>query len=158
MQKITWNHKCHVCQRPIKRGKPMILFLTDKPMLVGICHSTCGATKYRYGHFQMCPPDSLSDEQVSFLIHFFYRLFSLPGGMEPNRELRLCLVYLLRGYPDSMTNPMASFRKFLDSYKHLSHEPLYEGDLEADYLLTLGHIQKATKEEPVGIEMNFRKL
>jgi len=158
MQKISWNHKCHVCQRPIKRGKPMILFLTDKPMLVGICHSTCGATKYRYGHFQMCPPDYLSNQQVSFLMHFFYRLFSLPGGMEPNRELRLCLVDFLRDYPDSMTNPMASFRKFMDSYKHLHYESLYERDLEADYLRTLGHIQKATKEEPVGIEMNFRKL
>jgi len=136
----------------------MILFITDKPMLVGVCHSTCGATKYRYGHFQMCPPDYLSDEQVSFLMHFFYRLFSLPGGMEPNRELRMYLVDLLRDYPDSMVNPMASFRKFLDTYKRWSHEWLYEGDLETDFLRILGQIQKAAKEEPVGIEMDFRKL
>jgi len=127
-------------------------------MLVGVCHSTCGATKYRYGHFQMCPPDYLSDEQVSFLMHFFYRLYSLPGGMEPNRELRMYLVDLLRDYPDSMVNPMAFFRKFLDDYMHLSHEWLYEGDLEADSLRILGQIQKAAKEEPVGIEMDFRKL
>lgn len=158
MQKITWKHTCHICHRPINRGKPMILFITDKPMLVGVCHSTCGATKYRYDHFQMCPPDYLSDEQVSFLMHFFYRLFSLPGGMEPNRELRMCLVDLLRDYPDSMVNPMASFRKFLDDYKRWSHEWLYEGDLETDFLRTLGQIQKAAKEEPVGIEMDFRKL
>jgi hypothetical protein len=136
----------------------MLLFLTDKPMLVGVCHSTCGATKYRYGHLQMCPPDHLSDEQVSFLMHFFYRLFSLPGRMEPNRELRLCLLDWLRDYPDSMVNPMASFWKFLDGYKHWSHEWPYEGDLEADYLRILGQIQKAAKEEPVGIEMDFRKL
>jgi len=106
----------------------------------------------------MCPPDYLSDEQVSFLIHFFYRLFSLPGGMEPNRELRICLADILRDYPDSMVNAMASFRKFLVAYKRWAHEWLYDGDLETDFLRILAHIQKAAKEELAGIEMDFRKL
>jgi len=31
--------------------------------------------------------------------------------MEPNRELRMFLVDLLRAYPDSMVNPMVAYRK-----------------------------------------------
>jgi len=157
MPKITWNHACYICHRPITRGKPMILFTTDRPALVGICHSTCGATKYRYVHFQMCPPDYLSDEQVSFLMHYFYKLFSLPGGEDPNRELRLCLATFLDDYPSSVTSPKVSLQKFMDEHKRWSRKWLYEGDLETDLLRTLGMIQKAASEEPAGMEMDFRK-
>ncbi len=78
--------------------------------------------------------------------------------MEPNRELRICLVDILIDYPASMVNVMASFGKFMDNYKRWFHEWLYEGDLDTDFLRILGHIQKAAKEEPAGIEMDFRKL
>jgi len=104
----------------------------------------------------MCPPDYLSDEQISFLVQFYYRFYNLPGGQEPNRELRICLATLLRDYPTAMVNPMASFQKFLDKYKRWSREWLYEGDLEMDFLRTLGQIQEAARALPVGVEIDFR--
>ena len=156
MHKITWQYECLFCKRPIQRGRPTIIFSMDEPKLIGISHSTCCATKYNYGHFQMCPPDYFSDEQVSFLVQFFHRLYSLPGGFQPNRELRLCLITLLQDYPASLANPMASLQEFLDEYKHWSHEWLYDGDLETDFLRSLGEIQRAARENPVGIETDFR--
>ena len=104
----------------------------------------------------MCPPDYLTDEQFSFLMHYFYRFYSLPGGMEPNRELRFSLITLLRDYPASFANPMASLRKFQDEYKHQSYQQSYEGDLEADFLSSLGEIQREAREKPVGVEADFR--
>ena len=156
MKKITWKCLCSICQRPIHRGKPTIFFATDRPMMLGICHSKCSYGRYNYGHFQMCPPDYLSDEQISFLVEFYHRLYSLPGGQDPNRELRWCLGFLLRDYPASLASPMASFRKFLDEHKHWSHEWLYDGDLETDFLRILGQIQRAARETTVGVEIDFR--
>ena len=89
-------------------------------------------------------------------MHFFYRLYSLPGGQEPNRELRWCFADLLQKYPASLANPMASLREFLDEHKHWSHEWLYSGDLETDFLRILGQIQQAAREMPVGVEIDFR--
>jgi len=156
MQKITWKYPCTICQRPIQRGKPTILFATDRPEMLGICHSTCGYRWYRYGQFQMCPPHYLSDEQISFLVQSYHKLYSLPGGQEPNRELRWCLAVLLQNYPASLTNPMVSYRQSLDEHKLLPRDWLYEGDLEADLLRLLGQIQSAAREEPLGIEIDFR--
>ena len=156
MQKIAWECLCCICQRPIHRGKPTILFATDRPMMLGICHSKCSYDRYSYGLFQMRPPDYLSGEQISFLVQFYHRLYNLPGGQEPNRELRWCLGILLQDYPASLANPMASLRKFLDEHKHWSHEWLYDGDLETDFLRILGQIQRAAREMPVGVEIDFR--
>jgi len=158
MDKVTWRHQCFVCKRPIRGGKPCVVFSTDKTELVGLCHSRCsyGLYQYDYGWFQMCPPDYLSEEQLSFLVQFYYRLYNLPGGQEPNRELRICLATLLSDYPASMVNPMVSFRTCLDEYKRWSREWLYEGDLETDFLRILGHIQRATREMPVKAEIDFR--
>ncbi len=104
----------------------------------------------------MCPPDYFSEEQVSFLMQFFHRLYSLPGGFEPNRELRFCLITFLQDYPESMTDPMASLQKFLVEYKQWSNEWLYDGDLEEDFLRILGQIQKEAREKPAGVEADFR--
>ncbi len=104
----------------------------------------------------MCPPDYLSDEQISFLVQFFYKLYSLPGGLKPNPELQWCLVTLLQNYPVSLADPMASMRKFLDEHKFTFHEWLYKGDLEVDFLRSLGQIQKAARENPAGVEADFR--
>ena len=95
-------------------------------------------------------------KRVSFLAQLYYTLYSLPGGEKPNHELRRCLGEFLHDYPESTTNPLASLKKFMDTYKQWSHEWLYEGDLERDFLHTLGEIQKAAKEDPVGVEVDFR--
>lgn len=156
MQKISWGCLCSICQRPLHRGKPTLLFATDRSEMLGICHSTCGYRRYRYGQFQMCPPHYLSDEQISFLVQFYHKLYSLPGGQEPSSELRWRLAALLRNYPFSLANPMASFYKFLDEHQHGPKECLYDGDLEADFLCTLGQIQRAAREKPTGMEIDFR--
>jgi len=103
----------------------------------------------------MCPPDYLSDEQISFLVQFYHRLYSLPGGQEPNRELRICLATLLRDYPTSLANPMASLRKFLDEYKQWSHEWLYNGDLETDFLRLSGRFREQLERSPWELKLTF---
>jgi hypothetical protein len=90
-------------------------------------------------------------------MHFYLRLYSLPGGMEPNGQLRRCLVYLVREYPDSMSDPMASYRAWIEEQKHLARREPYEGDLETDFLRSLGEIQRSAKEKPVQVEIDFRK-
>lgn len=158
MEKITWKQQCFVCNRPILGGNPCVVFSTDKPGLVGICHARCsyGLYRYRYGWFHMHPPDSLSSEQVSFLMHFYIRLYSLPGGMEPNGQLRRYLSYLIREYPPSMIKPMESFRLCLDEQKGLPNGGPYEGDLETDFLRSLGDIQRSARMNPVHVEIDFR--
>jgi hypothetical protein len=66
------------------------------------------------------------------------------------------LAGILRNYPASLANPMASMRKFLDEYKYQAYQQLYEGDLETDFLRLLGQIQREARENPVGIEADFR--
>jgi hypothetical protein len=126
-------------------------------MLVGICHSTCGYGRYQLDPFQMCPPNYLSDKQLSFLMHFVHWLYTLPGGMNPNRELRISVARLLREYPASMADPMESFRGFLNEHRRFHQEWLYEGDLEADYFRFLGNVQEAARKAPVRVEIDFRK-
>jgi len=123
-------------------------------MMVGICHSTCGSRRYSYGHFQMCPPDYLSEEQISFLVQFYPKLYSLPGRDKPNSDLRRCLADTLWDYPHSLINPAVHLRKFQEQNRNKSQQ--YEGDLETDFLRILGQIQKEGGEKPVGVEIDFR--
>ncbi len=104
----------------------------------------------------MCPPYYLSNEQLSFLTEFFHRLYSLPGGEQPDRELRFCLAHLLRDYPASLANPLASLRAFLDECRRVNHKWLYHGDLEMDFLRLLGQVKKAAEQKPVEVEIDFR--
>ena len=153
MPLITWNHSCYFCHRQITRGKPTILFATDKPLLFGISHSTCGATKHKYGHHQLNPPDHLSPEQVAFLIQYFPMLYSLPSGFEPNSDLRRCAANFHWDYPAILTNPMKCVRDFQEQNQY---EPrAYAGDLEADYLRFLAKVQQAAKENRVDVEFDF---
>ena len=131
----------------------MILFTTDKPMLLGVSHSTCAATKYRIGHHQMNPPDYLSQEHVSFLVQFYPMLYGLPGGFEPNADLRRCAADLLWDYPAIMANPLKCIQDFRQQKENKSQT--YQGDLEADYLRFLAKVQKAAKENPVNVSFNF---
>ena len=120
MPLITWDHSCYFCRRPITRGKPTILFATDKPLLLGISHSTCGATKYEYGYHQMTPPAHLSCEQAAFLIQYFPMLYSLPGGFEPNSDLRRCAANFHWDYPAILANPLKCVR---DSKNKINANP-----------------------------------
>jgi hypothetical protein len=154
MPAITWNHICHFCHRPITRGRPALVFSTERPELVGLSHSTCCATKYRYCHYQMNPPRHLSSERVSFLVQFYPMLYSLPGGFNvPNSDLRRCVAYTLWDYPKSLVNPLECLRKF--RLQNIGLMQPYEGDLEADYLKFLARVQKAAKENPVDVEFDF---
>ena len=153
MQTITWDYSCYFCHRLITRGKPTILFAADKPLLIGISHSTCGVRKTKYGHHQLNPPDHLSPEQIAFLIQYFPLLYRLPGGFEPNSDLRRCVADFHWNFPAVLTNPMKCVHDFLEQNQN---EPLtYEGDLEADYLKFLAKLQKAAKENAVDVEFDF---
>ena len=157
METITWRHQCFVCKRPIQGGNPCVVFSTDKAGLVGTCHSKCSYGLYRYGYgwFHMHPPDYLSSEQVSFLMHFYPKLYNLPGGMDPNWQLRNCLANFIREYPASMRYPMASLQTSMDEHKLLLRPGPYEGDLEADFLRSLGEIQRSATEMPIRVEIDF---
>ena len=152
---ITWNHLCNFCHRPIIRGKTTILFTTDKPLLIGVSHATCSATKYHIGRYQMNPPDFLSWQEVSFLIQFYPMFYSLPGVFNPNAALRESVASFLHYYPSSMINPMKCLYNFLEPNK--DNPQTYQGDLEADYLRFLAKVQKAAKENPIDVEFDFRK-
>ena len=156
MNTITWQHQCYFCRRPITSGRPAIIFSTDEPMLVGLSHSTCCATKYRYGHYQMNPPNYLSAENVSFLVQYYPMLYSLPGGFNvPNADLRRCVAYLHWDYPMSLVNPLKCLREFRK--QNIGSLHAYNGDLEADFLSFLGQVQKAARERPDDVEFDFRK-
>ncbi len=157
METITWRHQCLVCERPIQGGNPWVVFSTDRAGLVGVCHTKCSYGLHRrgYGRFRMHPPDYLSTEQVSFLMHFFPKVYSLPGAMEANNQLRSCLARLLWEYPDSMNNPMTSLRLCMDEDGRFPREEPYEGDLEADFLRALGEIQRSVKATPLSVEVDF---
>ena len=153
MPTITWNHLCNFCHHPITRGKPTILFATDKPLLLGISHSTCVAIEYKLGQHQMNPPDHLSQEQVAFLIQFYPMMRKLPGGFEPNADLRLCLVDFLWYYPIVLANPMKCLLQFRE--QNQDNLQTYKGDLEADYLRFLAKVLKAAKQNPMDVEFDF---
>jgi hypothetical protein len=129
------------------------MFATDKPLLLGLSHTTCSPTKYNLGRHQMIPPDYLSREQIAFLIQFYPMLYALPNALTPNVALRQCMADLLYYYPLSMIDPM----KCLHDYKemHLDEPFTYVGDLEADYIGFLAKVQKAAQINPVDVEFNF---
>lgn len=137
------------------------MFSTVKPELMGICHATCGYKfKPNIGHgFHMHPPDYLSKEQISFLMYFYPKLFSLPGGInEPNGELRRVVANMIYDFPETLLDPMIAFRNLMNENAQYPREWLYTGDLETDFLRVLGEIQKVAKKNPIGIEADFRKV
>lgn len=140
------------------RGRPTIIFSISEPLLIGVSHSTCCATKYQYACFQTCPPYRASSEQISFLMHFYPMLHSLPGGSEPNRELRWCLAEFLIKYPSSMRKPMSALQRFVKEHRKWGFEWQYHGDLETDFLRFLGQVQRAAKEKPIALDAIFRKV
>jgi len=154
---ITWGCQCHFCGRQITRGKPTLIFAWDKPILLGVSHSTCCATKYSYSCFQTCPPYRVSSEQVTFLMHFYCMLHSLPGGSERNRELRWSLSRMLDRYPSVLKRPMPVLQRFIRDHHKWGFEWLYDGDLETDFLRFLGQVQRAVKEKPLDVKVDFRK-
>jgi len=155
MKTLTWGEPCLLCARPIQRGKPTVLLSLDKPGLVGIVHAVCAYRKHRHGVFWTSPPYRLSPEQVSFLVQFFPRLYALPGGEEPNSDLRRCVADLLFGYPGSLKKPLKCLENFRRS-KQIFLTP-YRGDLESDFLRFLGQVQRAAKENPLDVEIDLRK-
>jgi hypothetical protein len=85
-------------------------------------------------------------------------LYKLPGGFEPDRALRRCLVSLLYDAPDSLDNPMKYLRKYQTQNYNKEDLKSYHGDLEADFLRFLGRVQRMVKEQPSEVEVNFRKV
>jgi hypothetical protein len=128
---------------------------TSSPLLVGVSHATCGYNDSRYGQFPLCPPDHLSIEQVSFLVHFYPRLFSLPGSAEGNSDLRRCLASILPEFPFSIGDPLAALHRF--RREHEDEYQLYAGDLEADYLRFLGQVSQAARAHGERTAIDFCK-
>jgi len=104
----------------------------------------------------MCPPYHLTCEHVSFLLHFHPKLFSLPGGMEQNGELRQALGAVLDDYPASMNSPMATLRRSVEEQKRFHPDRQYQGDLEGDFLRCLGEIQRSARGMSMAVEFDFR--
>jgi hypothetical protein len=146
MDTMTWSTPCLYCHRPILRGKPTLIFSLEQPRLLGLSHSTCCATRYHYGHYQLSPPQKISSEKIAFLVNFFPKLYSLPGGLEPNSELRFLLARLLDDFPNSLIHVMAKFQKSRTEYARWYPGPEYQSDLETDYLKFLGEIAHMAKK------------
>jgi hypothetical protein len=157
MNSITWGHQCYFCHRLIRRGKPTLVCSLDKPGLMGISHAKCAQDKYSYGNFWTSPPCHLSSEQVSFLVQFFPRLYALPGWDKPKNDLRRCAASMLLDYPGSLNTPTKCLQEFREGNTSTLMLQPYEGDLEADFLAFLGQVQRATKENPLDIEIDLPK-
>jgi hypothetical protein len=52
-----------------------------------------------------------------------------------------------------MANPMECVNEFREENK--DKPQTYEGDLEADYLRLLANVQKAAKDNPMDVELDF---
>jgi hypothetical protein len=90
-------------------------------------------------------------------MHFYPKLYDLPGGMQPNWQLRRCLGNFIGEYPASMRYTMAFLQASMAEHEHLFRGGPYEGDLEADFLRSLGEIQRSAREMPVRVEIDFRR-
>ena len=90
-------------------------------------------------------------------MHFYPKLYGLPGAMNRNWELRNCLGRFISGYPASMRYPMASLQASMAEHRHVFRSGPYEGDLEGDFLRSLGEIQRSARETPVRVEIDFRR-
>ncbi len=156
MPRITWDHKCHYCGKPITSGKPTLLLSRNEPKLIGIAHSTCCYSRPEHSHYQLIPPCQLTSEQVTFLLHYEVEMYKLPPWSEPGGALREALVDLLFT-PDGLKNPIKIFRKFQKDEYNQEKMRKYPGDLEHDFLRFLGMIQRLTKEQPFEIEVDFGK-
>ena len=156
MEILTWRYPCLFCQRPIKRGRPTLIFSLDEPQLVGISHSMCAHNGTTYGRLQMCPPHYLTREEVSFLLCYFPKLFSLPGGTKQNSELRLALSRLIDDFPQSMSDIIHILRPVMALKGNKSgNMRKYIGDLEADFLRLLADL-KQSAETIEGYDIDFR--
>ena len=92
----------------------------------------------------------------------------MPGGFEPNGELRFILAQLLEDYPKSMNDVMAKFYKSRIEHGKWFPGPRYVGDSETDYLKFLGEIKQMAKRieapdadfghEPKKRKMNIDKV
>jgi hypothetical protein len=82
-------------------------------------------------------------------------VYKLPGAYEPDRALRYCLVDLLFQALDALDNPIKYLKKFQISNRRDVQD--YTGDLETEFLRFLGQVQNLVKEQPVDVELDFRK-
>jgi len=153
MPTITWDYLCNFCNRPINRGRPTILFATNKPLLLGIAHSTCATNKDNLGRYQMNPPNHLFPAQVTFLTQFYPLLHALTNVLTPNAALRQCMADFVHHFPSSIIDPMECLNRYKEM--HLDKPIAYEGDLGADYIEFLARVLKAAKVHPVDIEFDF---
>jgi hypothetical protein len=159
MESLTWKCVCLTCKKPIHSGNPTLMFSTTKPEFLGVCHATCSyKIDMKIGRgFHMHPPDYLTQQHISFLMQLYPRLFSLPGGLEPNGELREVLADVTYHFPDTYLEPMIAFRHHLEQKARYRREEKYSGDLERDFLRILGEIHKAAKVNPIEFIADFRK-
>jgi len=154
-KKLGWNCRCYICSKPITGSRPFLLLAVDKPTLLGLSHDACGYDGSRYGQYPLTPPESLSGEEVSFLVQFYPQLFSLPGWDQPKAELRRCLASLLLKYPGSIRDPLSSLREFQRGRE--PRWPEYPGDLEEDYFRFLGQVWEAVRENPQEAEIDLEQ-
>lgn len=96
----------------------------------------------------------MSDEHISFLMHFYPRLYGLPGGMEQNGQLRMVTAHLLLDYPESLASPTACIDQFFHEHRPRVDELPYKGDLETDFLRFLAETQRLAMTR-VGAEADF---
>jgi hypothetical protein len=52
---------------------------------------------------------------------------------------------------------MPAFRRFVNEHRKWGFEWQYNGDLERDFLLFLGQVQRVAKEKPIDVNAIFRK-
>ena len=150
---ISRNTPCHFCDKPIGSGYPLAIMSLKQAAWIGVSHVECGYNDFSYAQFRISPPGLLNSAQVSFLTHFYPRLFKLPGWGQSGSALRRSLASMLLDFPETWYNPAALLQRFIDENR--SEIDLYEGDLESDFFTFLGEVHQDAQKNSLNIELIF---
>jgi hypothetical protein len=153
---ISNDRLCYYCGRAVGYHQPLIIFGLQRPEVIGAAHPDCGYFDLRYAQFFLPAAMALSSQETSFLAHFYFQLFRLPGEGHAQAALRCCLAEWLLDYPAGLSK----IAEFVGEFKAANRQALrtYPGDLEVDLYSFLGKIGQATRCAPLDVTVDFLRV
>jgi hypothetical protein len=91
-------------------------------------------------------------------MHFWPRLYALPGALDPQGVLRVLLVEWIGTYPDSVADTATIFRQFINHHAHRQDVLAYRGDLETDFIHFIAETSSLARTSAADVEAEFQVL